>query len=65
MAAYVLGCLLIIGLRFAFALVDQTVYTAWELEGFTGIPVLAAVPLDRAAAITRQLSYPSIPELQA
>jgi uncharacterized protein involved in exopolysaccharide biosynthesis len=65
LAAYLLGCLLIIGLRLAFALVDQTVYTAWELEGFTGIPVLAAVPLGQPGANRRQLSYPSIPELQA
>jgi hypothetical protein len=65
MAAYLLGCLLIVGLQFAFAVVDETVYTAWELEGFTGIPVLAAVPLSPVGAATRQLSYPSIPELQA
>jgi uncharacterized protein involved in exopolysaccharide biosynthesis len=64
-AAYLLGCLLIVGLRLAFALVDQTVYNAWELEGFTGIPVLAAVPLRRLGPNTQHALYPSLPELQA
>jgi polysaccharide biosynthesis protein PslE len=63
--AYLLGCLLIIGLRLAFAFADQTIYNAWELEGFTGIPVLASVPLRGLVTSPRQLSQPSIPELQA
>jgi len=51
-AVYLLGCLLIIGARFAASMSDQTIYTAWELEGLTGSPVLAVVPLRSLGAAT-------------
>lgn len=45
-ATYLLGCLMISGLGLVKSLGDETVYTIWELEGVTGSPVLASIPLD-------------------
>jgi uncharacterized protein involved in exopolysaccharide biosynthesis len=42
LAAYVLGCLMILSLAFLLAMARKTVYTQWELEGLTGLPVLAS-----------------------
>jgi uncharacterized protein involved in exopolysaccharide biosynthesis len=44
-AAWVLGCCLIVGFGLAKTMAGATVYTPWELEGLTGLPVLASVPV--------------------
>src|SRR5258706_5455227 len=46
-ASYALGCLLIVGFALAIGVTRPTVYTPWELEGLTGLPLLASVPLQR------------------
>ncbi len=43
-ATYILGCLLILGAGLAASLAHRSVHTPWELEGITGVPVLATVP---------------------
>jgi len=63
-ASYLLGCLLIIGFALAVAVTGPSVYTAWELEGLTGVPVLASVPHERISAGGRALLVGSIPELK-
>jgi uncharacterized protein involved in exopolysaccharide biosynthesis len=63
-ASYLLGCLLIIGFALAVAVTRPSIYTAWELEGLTGLPVLASVPHERISAGGRALLVGSIPELK-
>ncbi|MBI1789600.1 MAG: hypothetical protein HYR60_18865 [Acidobacteria bacterium] len=41
-AGYLLCCLIILGIAFFIAITKNTVYTPWELEGLTGLPVLAS-----------------------
>jgi len=41
-AGYLLGCLMILSFTFLLATARKTVYTPWELEGLTGLPVLAS-----------------------
>ena len=64
MASYLLGCLLIIGLALAVAITRPSVYTAWELEVLTGLPVLASVPHQRISPGVRALLLGSVPELK-
>jgi len=52
-AAYVLGCLLLLAFTFASELARSAVYTPWELEGLTGLPVLANVPIQRIPSSAR------------
>jgi uncharacterized protein involved in exopolysaccharide biosynthesis len=42
LASYVLGSLIILGFAFLLATARKTVHTPWELEGLTGLPVLAS-----------------------
>lgn len=63
-ASYLLGCLLITGFSLAFAVTRPTVYTAWELEGLTGLPVLASIPHELISPGARTLLLGSIPELK-
>lgn len=62
-ATYALGCLLILGLAFGVGIVRPAVYTPWELEGITGIPVLASVPRVPLPGRTSALLSGSVPEL--
>jgi len=64
MASYLLGCLLIVGLALAVAITRPSVYTAWELEVLTGLPVLASVPNQRISPGVRALLLGSVPELK-
>ena len=52
-AAYVLGCLLLLAFTFTSELARSAVYTPWELEGLTGLPVLANVPIQRIPSSAR------------
>jgi len=42
LATYFLGCLMILSLAFLLSTARKAVYTPWELEGLTGLPVLAS-----------------------
>lgn len=64
MATYVLGCLLILGAGIATSLAHRSVHTPWELEGLTGVPVLATVP-NRTLATTSYPALDSAPELNS
>jgi uncharacterized protein involved in exopolysaccharide biosynthesis len=64
MASYVLGCLLIVGLALAVAITRPSVYTAWELEVLTGLPILASVPNQRISPGVRALLLGSVGELK-
>ncbi len=63
-ASYLLGCLLITGFALAVAVTRPSVYTAWELEGLTGLPVLASVPRQRISPGVRALLMGPAPELK-
>jgi uncharacterized protein involved in exopolysaccharide biosynthesis len=63
-ATYVLGCLLIVGFALGIGVTRPSVYTPWELEGLTGLPVLASVPRQRMSAASQAFLLNSIPELK-
>jgi len=42
MAGYLLSCIFILGAAFLMSVVSSTVYTPWELEAVTALPVLAS-----------------------
>jgi len=63
-ASYALGCLFISGFALAIGITRPSVYTAWELEGLTGLPVLASVPRQSLSAGGRTLLLEAIPELR-
>jgi uncharacterized protein involved in exopolysaccharide biosynthesis len=46
-ATYVFDCLMILAYAFLVGAVENKVYTPWELEGITGLPVLASVSYRR------------------
>jgi capsular polysaccharide biosynthesis protein len=62
-ASYLLGCALIFGIAFCFSITRNTVYTPWELEAFTGLPVLATVPHERLPHSMLNLERLPAPEL--
>ena len=62
-AAWMLGCFLIMGVGFGAGLARRTVYTPWELESITGLPVLADIPHQALSPKTRALISASILEL--
>jgi uncharacterized protein involved in exopolysaccharide biosynthesis len=62
-ASYLLGCALILGIAFCFSITRNTVYTPWELEAFTGLPVLATVPHERLPHSILDLERLPAPEL--
>jgi uncharacterized protein involved in exopolysaccharide biosynthesis len=64
-ATWMLGCLLLLGGALATGLNRTAVYTPWELEGITGLPVLASVPRQALSPRTRALIYASILELNS
>jgi polysaccharide biosynthesis protein PslE len=63
-STYVLGCLLIVGFALAIGVTRPSVYTAWELEGLTGLPVLASVPRQHMSPASEAFLLNSIPELK-
>ena len=63
-ATWMLGCVLILSGGFAAGLNRVAIYTPWELEGITGLPVLASVPEQAFSAKTRALISASILELK-
>jgi uncharacterized protein involved in exopolysaccharide biosynthesis len=63
-ATWALGCLLILGGAFGRGLARNSVYTPWELEGVTGLPVLATVQYQRLPSKTQTLIAASIRELE-
>lgn len=63
-ALWVLGCLLILAGAFGRGLARVSVYTPWELEGITGLPVLASVPQHAFSPRARALIAASILELE-
>ena len=63
-ASYALGCLLVLGLGVMKGAAPETVNLPWELEGLTGLPVLAAIPEERALAV-RGLHPVSVTELDS
>lgn len=60
MAGYLLSCMFILGAAFLMSVVSSTVYTPWELEAVTGLPVLASYCprplLSTASAPVRQIN---------
>jgi uncharacterized protein involved in exopolysaccharide biosynthesis len=63
-ASYTLGCFLIFGLGLSFGLTRPSVYTSWELENLTGLPVLTSIPRQQLSPAGRALLLNSIPELK-
>jgi hypothetical protein len=64
MASWALGCILILGCAFGRGLARNSVYTPWELEGVTGLPVLATIQHQALSSRTRALIAASILELE-
>jgi len=64
-ASWALGCCLILGTGLMKTVVRNTVYTPWELEGLTGLPVLASVPVQALHEAPRVLGPVSVPESRA
>ena len=64
-ASWALGCCLILGMALMKTVVRNAVYTPWELEGLTGLPVLASVPVQALPGPGRVLGPISVPESQA
>jgi uncharacterized protein involved in exopolysaccharide biosynthesis len=64
-AMWLLGCGLSIGIGLAVGLARRPVYTPWELESITGLPVLADVPQLALSAKTRALISASILEVKS
>ena len=62
-ASWALGCVLILGSAFWRGLARNSVYTPWELEGITGLPVLAVVHHQAISSRVRALIAASILEL--
>lgn len=56
-AGYFLGCAIILGLGLAAAMFRNTVHTPWELEGLTGVPVLATFTLRPLPSPSRYLEH--------
>lgn len=50
-SATVLGLIAVLGAAFAGGMRRKQVYTAWELEGVTGAPVLGSIPFERNAQV--------------
>ncbi len=63
LASYGLGLFLIAGLAFAAGLTRPYVYTVWELEELSGVPVLASVPNQPGLRSAPVLLSASVPEL--
>jgi uncharacterized protein involved in exopolysaccharide biosynthesis len=63
-STWVLGCLLILGCAFGRGMARASVYTPWELEGITGLPVLASIPHHALSSRARALIAASILELE-
>jgi uncharacterized protein involved in exopolysaccharide biosynthesis len=63
-SAWALGCLLILGCAVGCGMARASVYTPWELEGITGLPVLASIPCHALSTRTRALIAASILELE-
>jgi uncharacterized protein involved in exopolysaccharide biosynthesis len=64
-ASWVLGCCLILGGSLMKTVMKNTVHTPWEVEGLTGLPVLASVPVEALTAAPRALGPISVPESKA
>ena len=63
-ALYILGLGLIVAIGFAVGITRPNVYTSWELEAVTGLPVLASVPQQAVARPRGRLAAkPAYPEL--
>jgi uncharacterized protein involved in exopolysaccharide biosynthesis len=57
LTSYLLGCLLILGIGLGIGLMRRAIYTPWELEALTGLPVLASVALHPLLPPTRLLEH--------
>ena len=55
MAAYVFYCMLILAYALLLGTAQNKVYTPWELEGITGLPVLASVSYRRLPMAPRSI----------
>lgn len=64
-ATWLLGCILILGGAFARGLNRAAIYTPWELEGITGLPVLASVQQHALSSRARALIAASILEIES
>jgi uncharacterized protein involved in exopolysaccharide biosynthesis len=64
-ASWVLGCCLILGGGLMKTVLRNTVHTPWEVEGLTGLPVLASVPVKVLTGEPRALGPISVPESKA
>ena len=64
-ASWTLGCCVILGVALMKTVVRNTVYTPWELESLTGLPVLASVPVQALTEVPRVLGPVSVPESKA
>ena len=62
-AAYVLDTLLILAYGFLVGRPQNKVYTPWEVEGFTGLPVLASISYRRLSGGPRVLEGAAVTEL--
>ena len=62
LASYGLGCLLIMMFGLAAALASRRVFTAWEVENLTALPVLAEVPYERQLTPAHGLIHVAISE---
>jgi len=61
-AAYSFYCLMILAYAFLLDTMQKKVYSPWELEGVTGLPVLASVSYRRIGPVHRAIESPVIVE---
>jgi uncharacterized protein involved in exopolysaccharide biosynthesis len=64
MATYVFYCLLILTYAFLLGAAENKVYTPWELEGITGLPVLATVSYRQLVMTPRAIDAPAVKGVQ-
>jgi uncharacterized protein involved in exopolysaccharide biosynthesis len=62
LATYILGVLLILLIALALGVASRQVFSPWEIETLTGLPVLAEVPYQVPGPITRALLPGAIAE---
>ncbi len=62
LAGYLFGCLLIAAAGLGRALARNTVFTPWELEALTGLPVLASLAWRPAPGPVRCLEHQAVTE---